>query len=100
MAARLIWLALAAVLGLAACSSARRGQPDPVECVTAADCAPGPLVNPDDVCCDTGVPLDVFSRKYLEWRAGIRASGLQASGAVMTRGSRFRSEPLTRIRNE
>ena len=39
------------------------------------------------------------------WRAGpgsrrIRARGRQASGAVITRGSRFRSEPLTRIRNE
>jgi hypothetical protein len=80
MAARLIWLALAlvAAIVIAACSSARRGQPDPVECVTAADCASGPLVNPDDVCCDTGVHLGVFSRRYLEWRAGIRASECKA----------------------
>jgi hypothetical protein len=66
--------AIAVMAALAGCSSRKRDQPDPAACVTAADCAPGPLVNPDDVCCDTGVHLDVFSRAYLDWRARIRAS--------------------------
>jgi hypothetical protein len=59
-------------LMLAGCSSSRRPTPpDPVECVTAADCAPGPIVDPGNVCCDTGVHLNVFSRKYLDWRAQV-----------------------------
>ncbi len=64
-------IVVALALALAGCSSARRGQPDPDECVTAADCAPGPAVNPDNVCCDSGVHVAVFSRKYLAWRAQI-----------------------------
>jgi hypothetical protein len=76
MAIRLACVVLAFVL--AGCSSARRDQPNPAECVIASDCAPGPLVNPDDVCCDTGVHLDVFSRKYLDWRARIRATECKA----------------------
>jgi hypothetical protein len=85
MAARLACVACVACVALAlavsGCSpdARRRGQPDPAACVTAADCAPGPLVNPDDVCCDTGVHLGVFSRKYLDWRAGVLASGCKAA---------------------
>jgi hypothetical protein len=71
-------IGLAIGLGGGACSSARRDQPSPVECVTAADCAPGPLVDPNDVCCDSGVHLGVFSRKYLAWRAQVRASECKA----------------------
>jgi hypothetical protein len=67
---------IAIVLG--ACSSARRDQPDLGECATVDDCASGPLVNPEDVCCDTGVHLGVFSRKYLDRRVGIRASECKA----------------------
>jgi hypothetical protein len=76
--------AIAVMAALAGCSSAKRelakrDQPDQAVCTTAADCAPGPLVNPDDVCCDTGVHLDVFSRAYLDWRARIRASECKAA---------------------
>jgi len=70
--------ALALALALAGCSSPRRdprpSQPDPLACTTAEDCAPGPLVDPSNVCCDSGVHLSVFSRAYLEWRARILAS--------------------------
>lgn len=65
----------AAATALAGCSSAHRDAPrrddapDPAACATAADCAPGPLVDPANVCCDTGVHLGVFSRAYLDWRA-------------------------------
>jgi hypothetical protein len=71
-------LALVLALAPAGCSSARRDPPSPAACATAADCAPGPLVDPGDVCCDSGVHLDVFSRKYLDWRAQVRASECKA----------------------
>ena len=47
----------------------RAGAPHPYACVTDADCQPGPAVNPDNGCCDTGVHLRVFNRAYLAWRA-------------------------------
>jgi hypothetical protein len=65
---------LAIAIVLAGCSSKRADQPDPAACVTVDDCASGPLVDPDDICCDSGMHLDVFSRKYLAWRGRIRAS--------------------------
>ena len=77
-AALLLFVELLVVIALG-CSSARRGQPDPAACVTAADCASGPLVDPDNVCCDSGVHLDVFSRKYLAWRAQVRAAECKAA---------------------
>jgi hypothetical protein len=46
----------------------RAGAPHPFGCTTDADCVGGPLVNPQDGCCDTGVPQRVFSRAYLVWR--------------------------------
>jgi hypothetical protein len=67
-------IAIAAAIALLGCSTKHPPQPDPSACTTASDCAPGPLVNPDDICCDTGVHLGVFSRAYLDWRARIRAS--------------------------
>lgn len=45
------------------------GAPDPLACTAAADCAPGPAVNPEDGCCDTGVPTGLYARSYLAWRA-------------------------------
>ena len=48
----------------------RPGAPAPFACSVDADCAPGPVVNPANGCCDTGVHRGVFSRAYLEWRAG------------------------------
>ena len=75
---RVFALVATSALALAGCSSARRDAPSPIECVTVADCAPGPLVDPGDVCCDSGVHLGVFSRKYLDWRAQVRASECKA----------------------
>jgi len=46
----------------------RPGAPDPRACRTDGDCVPGPLVNPENGCCDTGVALSLFSRDYLAWR--------------------------------
>jgi len=46
----------------------RPGAPDPRACRTDGDCVPGPLINPENGCCDTGVALSVFSRGYLAWR--------------------------------
>lgn len=48
----------------------RPGGPSPFACAADADCRPGPFVNPDNGCCDTGVHLGVFSKTYLDWRAG------------------------------
>ena len=50
------------------------GAPDPLACATADDCAPGPAVNPEDGCCDTGVQTGLYARSYLTWRAGWRAA--------------------------
>jgi len=46
----------------------RPGAPDPRACRTDGDCVPGPLVNPDNGCCDTGIALSLFSRDYVAWR--------------------------------
>ena len=76
--------ATAAVIVLAGCSSAKRDmakrdRPDPAACETAADCGPGPLVDPGNVCCDSGVHLGVFSRAYLDWRAQLRTTECKAA---------------------
>ena len=44
-------------------------QVEPFACVSDADCASGPLVDPANGCCDTGVHRGVFARSYLAWRA-------------------------------
>lgn len=80
MRARLACVAIAIAWAVAGCpSSARRAQPDPAECATAADCAPGPLVDPNNVCCDSGMHAGVFSRRYLEWRAKTVAAECKPS---------------------
>lgn len=50
------------------------GAPDPLACATSEDCAPGPAVDPEDGCCDTGVDTGLYARTYLMWRAGWRAA--------------------------
>lgn len=50
----------------------REGAPHPLACVIDDDCASGPGVNPENGCCDTGVHNGVYSRAYLDWRAGWR----------------------------
>jgi hypothetical protein len=60
---------LALGLLVISCRSAAAGPPAPTACSKDADCRPGPLVNPHNPCCDTGMHLGVFGREYLEWRA-------------------------------
>ncbi len=48
----------------------RPGAPAPFACSKDEDCRSGPFVNPENGCCDTGVHRGVFSKAYLEWRAG------------------------------
>ena len=67
-------IAIAIAIVSLGCSSTRPRQPEPNACVAASDCAPGPFVDPENVCCDSGLDLGVFSRAYLDWRARIRAS--------------------------
>lgn len=43
--------------------------PDPFACAVDEACVAGPLVDPGDACCDTGVPLAIFSRAHLDRRA-------------------------------
>ncbi len=45
------------------------GAPDPLACASDAACVAGPLVDPNNGCCDSGVALGVFNKDYLEWRA-------------------------------
>ncbi len=45
------------------------GSPHPLACTVDGDCRPGPGVNPDDGCCDTGVANGVYGQAYLAWRA-------------------------------
>ncbi len=45
------------------------GSPHPLACNVDADCRPGPGVNPEDGCCDTGVHVRVWGQAYLAWRA-------------------------------
>ncbi|MBN1771931.1 MAG: hypothetical protein JXB32_11750 [Deltaproteobacteria bacterium] len=45
------------------------GAPHPHACEVDADCRPGPGVNPEDGCCDTGVSNGVYGQAYLAWRA-------------------------------
>lgn len=47
----------------------RPGAPAPYGCQTDDTCVPGPAINPDNLCCDSGVPLRVFNRDYLRWHA-------------------------------
>ena len=63
-----VWVTVIGLL--AGCSGSRRpdGAPDPLACTADDQCRAGPLVNPDEPCCDTGVELSVFSQAYLEWR--------------------------------
>lgn len=51
----------------------RPDAPHPQECGVDADCVPGPAVDPGDGCCDSGVPLGLYGRSYVEWRAQWRA---------------------------
>lgn len=46
----------------------RPGAPPVRGCAADAECRPGPFVNPENGCCDTGVHRGVFSAAYLEWR--------------------------------
>ncbi len=74
-------LVLLLVLLGAACSSTSTpgvglvpSGPDPLACQVDTDCRAGPLVNPDQPCCDTGVDRAVFSVEYLAWRTRWKAS--------------------------
>jgi hypothetical protein len=60
------FLCLCLVVG---CGGFAGAAPDPKTCRVDSDCQPGPLVNPNNVCCDTGMHLNVFGRDYLVWRA-------------------------------
>ncbi len=51
----------------------RPDAPNPLACAGDGDCAPGPAVDPQNGCCDSGVALGLYGRPYLEWRAGWRA---------------------------
>ncbi|MBX3246976.1 MAG: hypothetical protein KF901_07330 [Myxococcales bacterium] len=73
------WLLLL-VLTLVGCSGSRQGAtvegqpgaPDRASCVVDDDCVAAPLTSPD-LCCDTGVPAEVVSRAFDEWRRATRA---------------------------
>jgi hypothetical protein len=43
--------------------------PDPYACSADTECLPGPMVNPDDPCCDTGVAVGLYGKRYLDWRS-------------------------------
>ncbi len=74
-------LVLTASLALLAACPARRtqqaepaqftppGAPDPLACHNDNECVPGPVVDPNNGCCDTGVALGVHAKAYVEWRA-------------------------------
>ena len=42
--------------------------PDPLACQVDEDCVSGPAVNRNDPCCDTGMHVGVYSRRYVAWR--------------------------------
>ncbi len=45
------------------------GGPHPLACTIDAECVAGPFVDPDNGCCDSGLALGVFGRRYIERRA-------------------------------
>lgn len=55
---------------VACCAPRTVAAPAPLDCRSDGDCLPGPLVDPKNPCCDTGVHLSVFGKGYLEWRRG------------------------------
>jgi hypothetical protein len=46
----------------------RPGAPHPLGCTIDTDCVSAPGVNPDNGCCDTGVPVRPLARAYVDWR--------------------------------
>jgi hypothetical protein len=73
-----VWLAAGLVGGCqghrqGATIEEQRGAPDRTSCVVDDDCVAAPLVSPD-LCCDSGVPSEVVSRAFYEWRQATRAS--------------------------
>ena len=57
--------------------------PEPGACANDSECIAGPLFNPDDLCCDTGVPLTVHGRAYLEWVGRWRAASCGSAQCPM-----------------